>query len=88
MLNRIEWDRSVRVASLNFTNSTNHDSALNCDLPIVPVEVIPLQTNELARPEAPTHCDYARRAEQLHHKLQDLVELFRCQNDWLPQPLR
>src|SRR5437016_558963 len=85
---RIKWNRLVRVARFHFTNSPNHDSPLNRHTAVLPVEIVPLKTNQLASADSETHRDDAHRAERLHHKSQQVMELFYRQCQWFPHPLR
>ena len=80
-------DRSLGVARLHFVHSADHDTPLNCDVKILPIKVVSLQTDQLASAKSQTHRHNTHYAERFLDKLQHLVGLFHSKCYGFPHPL-
>src|SRR6516162_686340 len=84
----IDRHRSPRVLSLRFVSSATHPGAANMQLALLPVEVTPLQPENLTDAQPQTPCHNAHRSVRLWDVLKNFSELFNRQHGRLTYTLR
>src|SRR5215469_9694757 len=84
----IDRHRSPRVLSLRFVSSAVHPGAANLQLALLPVEVTPLQPENLTDAQPQTACQYAHCSVRLWDVLKNFSELLDRQHGRLTYTLR